>query len=309
MTELTLSAGEPVPLNPAPVRKFRGIRLPGAELLQAEQAGYVVSIHDFAVRLFRLSLRHLHCLTPQTFTIRESSNYVRLETVLTGELLIREPTGIELKLLAGQYRITDSKVFQSRFEAMQGCQYFVAFISPELLKQTPLADAITPSGSLMMSMPMREVIYKILDNPFEEKFRDAFYDYSIRELLFYHVSAPPFTLPGELTPAELATVYAADQIIASNLSIHYSIHELAKMTRTNVHVLKTGFARVFGMGVFERLLLRKMERAKYLLETTDKQVQDVSELAGYETVTGFINAFRKQFDMTPKDWRKKSRGL
>jgi AraC-like DNA-binding protein len=34
-----------------------------------------------------------------------------------------------------------------------------------------------------------------------------------------------------------------------------------------------------------------MERAKYLLETTDRQVQDVSEMAGYETVTGFINAF------------------
>jgi AraC-like DNA-binding protein len=81
------------------------------------------------------------------------------------------------------------------------------------------------------------------------------------------------------------------------------------MTRTNVHVLKTGFARVFGMGTFERLLQRKMDRAKYLLETTDRQVQDVSEMAGYETVTGFINAFRKQFKMTPKDWRKKSRGL
>jgi len=63
------------------------------------------------------------------------------------------------------------------------------------------------------------------------------------------------------------------------------------------------------MGTFERLLQRKMERAKNLLETTDRQVQDVSEMAGYETVTGFINAFRKQFKMTPKDWRKKSRGL
>jgi len=160
-----------------------------------------------------------------------------------------------------------------------------------------------------MSGPMREVIYRILENPFEEKFRDAFYDYSIRELLFYHISAPQFTPPGELSQTELAAVYEADRIISANLSVHYSINELARMTHTNVHVLKTGFARLFGMGTFERLLQRKMERAKYLLETTDRQVQDISELSGYETVTGFINAFRKQFKMTPKDWRKKQRGL
>ena len=309
MTELTLSTGEIVPLKPAPVKKFRGLRLPGAELLQAEQDGYVVSIHDFSLPLFRLSLRSTHCHTAQTFTVKESSKYLRLETVVTGELTIREPSGMEIKLLPGQYRITDSIIFQSQFKALHGCQYFTVFISPELLTQTPMSDTILPSGPLIMSTPMREVVYRIMDNPFEEKFRDAFYDYSIRELLFYHISAPPLTMPGELTPTELAAVYAADQIIASNLSVHFSIQELAKMTRSNAQVLKVGFARIFGMGTFERLLQRKMDRAKYLLETTDKQVQVVSELAGYETVTGFINAFRKQFKMTPKDWRKKSRGL
>ncbi len=309
MTEITLSDGHPVPLKPAPVKKFRGTRLPGAELLQADQDNYVVSVHDFARKLFRISLRSFHCHAAQIFTIKESSKYLRLETVLTGELPIREMDGTTIKLLAGQYRISDAKAFQSGFDVSHGCQYLVVYISLELLAQTPMGETIVPSVPRMMPLPMRQVITRLLDNPFEDRLRDGFYDYSIRELLFYHVSAPPFTLPGELTPTEIAAVYAADQIIASNLSIHYSIHELAKMTRTNVHVLKTGFARIFGMGTFERLLQRKMERAKYLLETTDKQVQEVGELSGYETVTGFINAFRKQFKMTPKDWRKKSRGL
>lgn len=309
MTEITLSAGDPVPLKPSPVKKFRGTRLPGAELVQADEAGYVFSIHDYAQKLFRFSLRSVNCHTAQTFTTRENSKYVRLETVLTGELSIREPGGRESKLLAGQFRVTDAKAYQTFFEAEHGCQYFVAFISPELLAQTPVGETIVPAGPLTMLPQMREIVYRILDNPFEEKFRDGFYDHSIRELLFYHVSAPPFTLPGELTPAELAAVYAADQIIAANLNIHYSIHDLAKMTRTNVHVLKTGFARLFGMGTFERLLYRKMERAKYLLETTDKQVQEIAYMAGYETPTGFINAFKKRFKMSPKDWRKKSRRL
>lgn len=309
MRELTLSDGHPVRLKPIPVRKFRGIRLPGAELLNAEEERFAIYFHNYATGLFHLSLRSFNCLEKLDFTLKESAQYLRLETVLTGELLIRDTNGKETRLLAGQYRIADSITYQLRFHPSGDCQYLAVLISPQLLSQTPMAEDIVPSEPRMMHKPMREVITRMLDNPFGEKFRDALYDYSIRELLFYHVSAPPFTLPGELTEAEIAAVYAADAIIAANLNVHYSIHKLARMVNSNVYTLKVGFARIFGMGTFERLLQRKMDRAKYLLETTDKQIQEISEMAGYDTVTGFINAFRKHFKMTPKDWRKKSRGM
>lgn len=309
MRELSLSTGHPVPLRPAPVKKFRGTRLPGADLRQAMEDTYTVSFHHFKADLFQISLRSFVCATEQSFRITELDEYIRLETVLTGELHIKKPDGSETNLLPGQYHITNERSYDFEIKSSQGSQYFVVYISPALIEQTPMGEIIQPSEPRMMSDTMREVINRILDNPFEEKLRDASYDYRIRELLFYHISLPPFTLPGELTPAEIAAVYAADAIIAANLNVHYTIPELARMVRTNVYVLKTGFPKIFGVSVLDRLLQRKMDRAKFLLETTDKQIQEISELSGYETATGFINAFKKIFKLSPKDWRKKSRGL
>lgn len=309
MTELTLSTGHLVPLKPAPVKKFRGTRLPGADLRQAIEDTYTVSFHHFTTDLFQISLRNFVCTTDQSSRITESDEYIRLETVLTGELHIKSPDGSETTLLPGQYHITNEGFYNFEVKPSQGCQYFVVFISPALIEQTPMGETIRPSEPRMMSDTMREVINRILDNPFEEKLRGASYDYRIRELLFYHISVPPFTLPGEMTPAEIAVVYAADAIIAANLNVHYTMPELARMVHTNVYVLKTGFPKIFGVSVLDRLLQRKMDRAKFLLETTDKQIQEISELSGYETPTGFINAFKKIFKISPKDWRKKSRGL
>lgn len=309
MTKLTYSTGCPVPFQPAPVKKFRGTRLPGADLRQAIEDTYSVSFHHFTTDLFQISLRNFCCTANQSFQVTETIESIRLETVLTGELHIKKADGSEVNLLPGQYRITEEKSYEFEIKSSQGCQYFVVFMSAALLEQTPVGETIRPSEPRMMSDTMREVIHRILDNPFEEKLRDASYDYRVRELLFYHIAAPPFTMPGELTPAEQAAVYAADTIIASNLNVHYTIPELARMVNTNVYVLKTGFPKTFGASVLDRLLQRKMDRAKFLLETTDKQIQEISELSGYETPTGFINAFKKMFKISPKDWRKKSRGL
>lgn len=76
------------------------------------------------------------------------------------------------------------------------------------------------------------------------------------------------------------------------------------MAGTNQFKLKNGFRRIFGMGVFHRLLFLRMEHAKTLLETTNKSIGEIAELAGYDTAAGFIHAFRREFDITPREWRR-----
>lgn len=46
-----------------------------------------------------------------------------------------------------------------------------------------------------------------------------------------------------------------------------------------------------------------MEHAKTLLETTQKSIGEIAELAGYDTAAGFIHAFRREFGITPREWR------
>lgn len=306
--EVKISNGPLVPLQPSSPKKFKGIRLPGAELCQWSDSKAMISVHEYTQKLFGLSLRSFSSSAPVQFTVKELSHYIRLETVLQGELY-RSEHGKNSKLIAGQYQLVDVKNYTLTLNDNRHCVFLVVFLSPELIGQTQLNENLVAGEVRTMTAPMRGSIQKITDNIFEERLRDAFYEHTVRELLFYHIAAPDHTLPGDLSADEIAKVYEADNIIAADLSKHYSTQQLAKMVHTNAQVLKTGFARLFGMGTFERLVQRKMEKAKFLLETTDKQIQQISLLAGYETVTGFINAFRRQFKVSPKDWRKKSRGL
>lgn len=308
MIEILQSSGVLVPLRAGDAKKFRGTRLPGADLWEANPEGAGLSIHLYRAASFGLSLRSIQVWRSTEFMFREPGPFMRMEIVLMGELEIEEENGVRTKLLAGQYCFHSSEKYRAMFSAGIGCRYLVLHLGQEFTEPAAIRNQLQMGVIRNLSLPMREMIDKLLANPFENTFRDLFYDNGLRELLFRHASLPPHFLPGELTPAMVAAVHEADHIIAANLNKHYTIHQLARMVRTNVFTLKTAFVRVMGVGMFERLHELKMERAKELLSSTDLQIQEVADMAGYETVTGFINSFRKQFGMSPKDWRKKSRG-
>ena len=309
MSELYLSSGARVPLMAGPGRKFKGTRLPGATFQQAEQERYGVTIHTYTGTLFHLVLREFDCAKSQNFILRESSPWLRLETVITGELRLSAQRMKEIHLHPGEYWLRDMPACQLSFRSGGHCLCLSFFLSPELLRQAPLGHTIVSAGPRLMSRPMRESVNRMLTNPFAQQLRDACYDYSIRELLFYHISAPAELPPGELTQEEISLMYAVDAIISANLNVHHTISELAQQVGTNDKVIKTHFVKVFGMSTFERLIFLKMQTAQYLLETTDLQVQEVGEKSGYETPTGFINAFRDHFQVSPQVWREQSRGL
>ena len=47
-----------------------------------------------------------------------------------------------------------------------------------------------------------------------------------------------------------------------------------------------------------------LDKARLLLTTTDKIVQEISDILGFSSTSNFRKALRKQCDMTPKEIRK-----
>lgn len=304
MLQLSLSTGEPVIFKPAPVKTFRGLRLPGADLLQAKLPGLEVMLHRYSHTLFSLQLLQFHSKSnlPLQFSDITTDQSLRFEAVLRGTVQWAEGPA------AGQYRLAANEPVTLHFDEGESSQVLLVGISDALLAQTPVESFLAPGPAAPMPPGIQQLIQSLFENVYSAAMRAGFYDHCVRELLFLHAALPPYTAPGGLNPKELSAVHAAHHIIASNIQHHYSLETLAKMTQSNTQVIKRGFRQLFGMGTFERLQVLKMEHAKMLLETTDKQVQEVAELAGYETATGFINAFRKKFGMTPRDWRMRGRG-
>lgn len=82
---------------------------------------------------------------------------------------------------------------------------------------------------------------------------------------------------------------------------------LAKQLNLSTRQLNRVLQEHYGMSFQEKLIQAKMDHAALLLRTTDKHVQDIVNLVGYNSVTTFYKAFYAQFHVTPKQYRRKSK--
>lgn len=284
-------------------KKYLGILLPGAEVRQSFSKAASLTIQELETPLFTIGYRLLKIFSKTKFTVKEKAIF-RLEAVLSGEMEV-SVNGKKIKFRAGEYRLTDVPLFTALLKKNSSCSIFITHYSAEILRQSGIEFA--PSPPQRMPGIMANLINEVLHNPYTEKLRDFYYENSVRELLFFHLAQREISLPGELLNKDISLIYKADSIISSNLRQHYTIDELSRLSGTNKLKLKKGFRQLFGMGLFRRLLFRRMEQAKLLLETTDKSIGEIARLAGYDTAAGFIHAFRREFGLTPREWRNQEK--
>ena len=284
-------------------KNYQGLIVPGSKIHESSSESVTITHQEFAHSLFTISHRVFEFFDWIKFSVKENTG-LRLEALLEGEVTISENQNT-LKLRAGQYHLTDAPLFTALFKRPTSCHIFITHYSTELLEQ--LGIKVVPSSPTKMQDEMSKLIRELIHNPYEESLRNFYYENSVRELLFFHLAQGKTAVPEELENKDIAAIHKADAIIASNLNEHFTIEKLSRMTGTNQFKLKKGFRQIFGMGVFQRLLFRRMEQAKILLETTGKSIGEIAELAGYDTAAGFIHAFRREFEMTPREWRNKQK--
>ena len=295
--------GRPLIFQKVDRKQYRGVLLPGSEVQQSRTWAAVITEQEFQHRLFHIEHRLLEIFSKIKFSVNENAG-LRFEALLNGEMNV-SANGEKRKFKAGEYRITDVPLFKALFKKNTSCSIFITHYSEDLLKQSGIE--IAPYPPHRMPDMMTNLINQMLHNPYSEELRNFYYENCVRELLFLHLAQDKNTVTGQLMNKDIATIYKADSIIAANLQKHYTIDELSRMSGTNKLKLKVGFKKAYGMGVFKRLVFRRMEQAKMLLESTDKSIGEIASLTGYDTVAGFIHAFRREFGLTPREWRKKKK--
>lgn len=80
-----------------------------------------------------------------------------------------------------------------------------------------------------------------------------------------------------------------------------SIEKLARMAFISPTKLKTLFKNAFGVGMYEYYQKNRIHKAKELLNSGEYTVSEVGEMIGYQNLSNFSNAFKKEFDYLPKD--------
>jgi AraC-like DNA-binding protein len=96
----------------------------------------------------------------------------------------------------------------------------------------------------------------------------------------------------------------ARDILVSEMVNPPSLPELAKLIGMNEYNLKVGFKNVYGIPPFKYLHQHKLNFAKRLLRNKQLQVNEIADEIGYKTSSHFIDAFKKQFGVTPKKYQE-----
>jgi len=96
----------------------------------------------------------------------------------------------------------------------------------------------------------------------------------------------------------------AKDLLINNLQNPPSIGELSKSICLNEFKLKKGFKEKFNITPYKFLEQCRMEKAKYLLENEDININEVAEFVGYKYPSNFSKVFKQYFNINPKDVMK-----
>lgn len=102
---------------------------------------------------------------------------------------------------------------------------------------------------------------------------------------------------------ELERTDLIDAFFALSLKEPLKAEQLAKQLHLSERQLNRVIQQLYGMTFQEKLTQTRMDRAAWLLRTTNKKIGEIADLIGYSSEAAFYQAFQKYFQITPKKYR------
>jgi len=168
-----------------------------------------------------------------------------------------------------------------------------------------------PNQTFYIDLKMLRILQDILAGADMENNAYHFLKLKLRELLF---SIHQLTNFGPSIPRKDSTVSSLDNLekIRAYLSLHLdnppSLVELSRKFMINEKKLKQDFKRTYGSTIYAFVIQARMEKAKKLL-MEDHNVNELSVLLGYQSVSHFIKVFKSYHGYTPKEALKQFKAI
>ena len=92
--------------------------------------------------------------------------------------------------------------------------------------------------------------------------------------------------------------------IQQNVNQHLTVGDVADYAGFSKSYFSAYFKKTLGFSVSAFILRCKLEEGRELLQYTDKSISTISEFLCFSSQSHFHTAFKKQFGMTPSEYRK-----
>lgn len=120
----------------------------------------------------------------------------------------------------------------------------------------------------------------------------------------HNVVVLDLNLPPSIESKDNALIQQTCCYLKKNICRKFVLADIARMMGSNRSKLAATFKRVLGVGVFEWLRKQRLLKAKYLLLHSELSIQEIGFDVGYENSANFSSAYKKQFDISPRQQRK-----
>lgn len=177
-----------------------------------------------------------------------------------------------------------------------------------------IVSIFCPDGSTYISavtMGVKDILTKLWE------LFDAPVPFSISQMKIYTLALllllqnlndiPPSQACTFFTRTQVNIAMRTEKIITSDLRQHHPAWELASRFSVSETSLKNYFRGVFGQNISVYLREARMKKAADLLVTTKLSVAEVAEQVGYVNQSKFASVFKKQFNISPLEYRRSSK--
>ena len=143
-----------------------------------------------------------------------------------------------------------------------------------------------------------------------EYWKKLFHEFMICDEYFERMTTAVFVEIMSLFSRRLKNTDAKERLFKSVMYIHenfrnkISVNQLAKMENMSESHYRTVFTSMYGESPIEYIISRRIEAAVNMLENTDKSLNEISCLSGYNDMYYFAKQFKRKPGISPGKYRK-----
>ncbi len=168
------------------------------------------------------------------------------------------------------------------------------------------------SKTTRSSLDKQQPVFSFKYTPYLQKFSESLLDISelskelqtdllqikFEELMLYLTETQNIDFLPYFFKKEAETNFT--QVIEANKLNKLSLTELAFLTNMSISNFKRKFKEYYNSTPSKWFLKQRLSHTAFLLKNTSKRPSDVFEIAGYETLSAFTQAYKAEFGTSPK---------
>jgi AraC-like DNA-binding protein len=160
---------------------------------------------------------------------------------------------------------------------------------------------LAPDHSLSMYFQSLLTYFNQAEPPSEALLRIKF-----EELIVYILSAHTDHTQLKSCFRELCTSARPSirEIMEENFLSNLSMEEFARLCARSLSTFKLEFKKIFHITPARWLLEKRLEYSRFLLKTTDSNIDEICTTCGFENMSHFIRVFKSKYNLPPGKFKK-----